>query len=136
VESYGELSYDAPDRLEKRTLEPRPETLLLAGDVLTVQRGSQTHVLDLQSYPAILPFIESIRATLAGDLGALQRLFEIDFAGTIEHWTLTLVPRDARTAKTVSSVRIEGSRDKLLKVEVMQSDGDRSLMTLRDLPMP
>ncbi len=29
VESSGELIYDAPDRLEKRTIEPRPETLVL-----------------------------------------------------------------------------------------------------------
>src|ERR1700682_3570796 len=49
VESSGELIYDAPDRLEKRTLEPHPESLLVAGDVLTVRRGHQRPVLDLKS---------------------------------------------------------------------------------------
>ena len=68
AESYGELTYDAPDRLEKRTIEPKPETLTLAGDVLTVVRGGRTRTLDLKAYPALVPFIESIRATLAGDL--------------------------------------------------------------------
>ncbi len=29
IESSGELRYDAPDRLEKRTLKPRAETLVL-----------------------------------------------------------------------------------------------------------
>ncbi len=31
VESYGVMIYDAPDRLEKRTVEPRPEKLVLDG---------------------------------------------------------------------------------------------------------
>ena len=134
AESYGELTYDAPDRLEKRTVEPKPETLTLAGDVITVVRGGRTRTLDLHSYPALAPFIESIRATLAGDLPTLQRLFTVDFAGTLAHWRLTLTPRDAQVAKTVSQVRIEGADSTLTTVEILETDGDRSLMTLREHP--
>src|SRR5258707_15796034 len=36
IESSGELRYDPPDHLEKRTLRPRSENLGLAGGVLTV----------------------------------------------------------------------------------------------------
>ena len=42
VESSGELLYTAPDRLEKRTLKPRPESLLIEGGSLTVERGKRT----------------------------------------------------------------------------------------------
>src|ERR1700720_3396338 len=73
IESSGELRYDAPDHLEKRTLLPRPETLVLAGGVLTGERGGRRRVLDLLRCPQILPFVESIRATLAGDRSALER---------------------------------------------------------------
>jgi hypothetical protein len=134
AESYGELTYDAPDRLEKRTVEPKPETLTLAGDVLTVARGGRTRTLDLQAYPTLVPFIESIRATLAGDLPTLQRLFTVDFAGTLARWRLTLTPRDAQVAKTVSQVRIDGADRTLTTVEILEKDGDRSLMTLREHP--
>jgi hypothetical protein len=134
AESYGELTYDAPDRLEKRTVEPRPETLTLTGDVLNVVRGGRTRTLELKAYPALVPFIESIRATLAGDLPTLQRLFTIDFAGTVAGWRLTLTPRDAQVAKTVSRVRIEGAGSTLTTVEILETDGDRSLMTLREHP--
>lgn len=136
AESSGELIYDAPNRLEKRTLEPRPETLVLTGDVLTVQRGHVSHVLELKSYPQILPFVESIRATLAGDRTALERVFRLDFAGSLERWTLVLVPRDAQLSKTVSQIQIDGLKDELLKVEIRQPDGDRSLMTLRPHTAP
>jgi Outer membrane lipoprotein carrier protein LolA-like len=136
VESFGELSYHAPDRLEKRTLEPKPETLTLNGAVLTVERGGHSRVLDLKSYPKIVPFVESIRATLAGDLPSLERVFTIDFAGDLSRWSLSLTPRDPDVARTVSQVRIDGVRDALLKVEILETDGDRSLMTLREHPKP
>lgn len=131
VESYGELIYDAPNHLEKRTIEPRPETLLVDGEVVTVQRGRRSHVLDLKAYPQILPFIESIRATLAGDRAALETLFRLQFTGSEMRWALVLTPLDAQLAKTVAEIRIDGARDELSRVEIRQSDGDRSLMTLR-----
>lgn len=131
IESSGELRYDAPDRLEKRTLKPHAETLLLAGGVLTVERARGRRVLDLRAYPQIQPFVESIRATLAGDRTSLERLFHLDFAGSLARWTLTLVPLDSNVKRAVAHVRIDGMRDQLLKVEIRQPDGDRSLMTLR-----
>jgi hypothetical protein len=134
VESLGELIYDAPDRLVKRTLEPKPETLTVAGNVIAVERKGRTRVIDLKDYPAILPFVDSIRATLAGDRAALERVFTVEYAGDLPRWSLTLVPRDAEVAKLVSQVRIDGARDMLLHVEILETDGDRSLMTLRDHP--
>jgi len=131
VESSGELRYDAPDRLEKRTLLPHPEDLVLAGGVLTMERNGHRHVLDLHRYPQIQPFIESIRATLAGDRGSLERVFHVEFAGSVQRWVLTLVPLEQHAKQTVTQVLIDGSRDQLLKVEIRQADGDHSLMTLR-----
>jgi hypothetical protein len=131
VESSGELRYDAPDHLEKRTQLPRRENLVLAGGVLTVERGGRRHVLDMHRYPQIQPFVESIRATLAGDRSALERVFHVEFAGSVERWSLTLVPVDQQLARTINQVQIDGSRDQLLRIEIRQADGDRSLMTLR-----
>jgi Outer membrane lipoprotein carrier protein LolA-like len=136
LESSGELRYDAPDRLEKRTLAPRPETLVLSGGILTVDRGKSHRVVDLHAYPQAQPFVESVRATLAGDRGALEKIFLLSFDGNIAKWTLTLVPKDAKVKHAVAQVRIDGARDQLLKVEIRQDDGDRSLMTLRPAATP
>jgi hypothetical protein len=131
TESSGEMLYDAPDHLEKRTLLPHPENLVLDGGALTVERDGHRRVLDLHRYPQIQPFVESIRATLAGDRGALERVYTLEFAGSLARWSLTLVPLDRELARVVQQVRIDGSRDELLRVEIRQPDGDRSLMTLR-----
>jgi hypothetical protein len=136
IESSGDMRYDAPDRLEKRTLEPRKETLSLSGGTLTIDKGKVHRVVDLHTYPQVQPFIESIRATLAGDRAALEKLFVVQFNGALTKWTLTLVPRDARVKRSVAQVRIEGAKDQLSRVEIKQADGDRSLLTLRPAKDP
>ncbi|MEP7311858.1 MAG: LolA-related protein [Pseudomonadota bacterium] len=130
LQSSGELLYDAPDRLEKRTLKPKPESLVLERGVVTVQRGRRKTVLDLREYPQILPFVESIRATLAGDSAALQRVFTVTFTGSFAEWQLALVPLDAKLAATVRQVSLAGSRDEIRSVETLVADGDRSVLTI------
>jgi len=93
---------------------------VLAGGVLTVERRGRKHVLDLQRYPQIQPFVESIRATLAGDRSALERIFHVEFAGSVERWNLVLVPVDRQLARTVKQVQIDGSRDQLHRIEIRQ----------------
>lgn len=130
LHSSGELLYEAPDHLEKRTLEPRPETLVLEHGVLTAHRGHRTHVLRLRDYPQVVPLVESIRATLAGDRAALEHHFHVQFSGDLGRWTLELVPVDATVARVVRDVRIAGEREAIRSVEIRQSDGDRSLLTI------
>jgi hypothetical protein len=132
VESMGELRFDAPDRLEKRTLEPQAEDLVLEGDELRITRHGRTRTLSLADYPQIKPMIESIRATLAGDRPSLERLFEVHFVGDLERWTLVLVPRPGTNPARIREVQIDGAGEKLLTVEVRERDGDRSLLTLRE----
>ena len=76
VESSGVLSYSPPDRLEKRTLWPKPESLVLNGNQLVAERGKQRVTLQLQQYPEISAVVGSIRETLSGDLGALERDYQ------------------------------------------------------------
>jgi len=136
LESSGTLIYDAPDRLQKITREPRAETLLLEGDVLTVRRGHRSRVLDLKTYPQLLPFIGSLRATLAGDRAQLESMFRLEFSGSVAHWTLRLTPLDAELQQAVSRIQIDGTGNDLSRVEIRQPDGDRSLMTLRPHAAP
>jgi len=130
LESSGELVYEAPDRLEKRTLAPRPETLVLSHGVLSATRAGRTRVMELAAAPQLAPLIESIRATLAGDRAALERIFSVRLAGDLGAWSLQLVPRDAAAARLVKEVRISGAHERLQTVEILASDGDRSRLTI------
>lgn len=130
VESSGELRYRAPDRLEKITRAPRPESLVLEGDVLTVERDGRKHTVRLGDYPEVAAFIDSIRGTLAGDRAALERTYALDLAGSRDAWTLTLLPRAPKMAEIVLRITIAGRGEQLRRIEILQADGDRSVMDI------
>jgi hypothetical protein len=136
VESSGELFYTAPDRLEKRTLQPKAESMVLDKDKLIVEQRGKKHVLSLQSYPEIAAFIDSIRGTLAGDRKALERSYKLDMAGTQQNWSLSLLPLADKMKKVVTSIDINGSGNTLETIKIKQADGDSSLMTITPLPAP
>ena len=133
VESSGELLYTAPDRLEKRTLKPRPESLLIEGGSLTVERGKRRMVLRLQDYPELVAFTESIRGTLAGDMVALRRVYNLDLEGSEERWMLTLRPIETKMLEVVQRIRIGGSHAEVRTIEIEQTDKDRSVMVIDKL---
>ncbi|MDP2110168.1 MAG: LolA-related protein [Thiobacillus sp.] len=136
IESSGELLFIAPARLEKRTLKPKPETMVLDGDTLTVERGRRKHVLQLKDYPEVAGMIESIRATLAGDRKALERIYHLVLDGGQERWTLVLTPLDPKVGAVIARIRMEGVKDVVRSVEILQADGDRSLMTIEKRAPP
>ena len=136
VESSGELFYSAPDRFEKRTLKPRRETLLVDGDTLLIERGRKKYRLQLQDYPELAAFIDSIRGTLAGDRRALERNYQLGLDGSAARWTLQLLPTTKKMQAVVKHIRIAGARNEVSSVEVTQTDGDSSLMRVENLATP
>jgi len=136
VESSGELLFIAPARLEKRTLKPKAETLVLDGEVLSIERRRQKHVLQLKDYPEVAGMIESMRATLAGDRKALERIYHLALQGNRERWTLVLIPLDAKVGRVVARIRMDGTQDEVRTVEILQADGDRSVMSIRNTASP
>jgi outer membrane lipoprotein-sorting protein len=136
VQSTGELLFTAPDHLEKRTLSPKAENMVLDGDMLTVERDGKRYTMPLQNYPELAAFIESIRGTLAGNRQTLERYYKLGLEGRASRWTLTLTPADSRMAAVISQVRIDGSQDALDRVEIRQADGDRSVMKIRPAGRP
>jgi hypothetical protein len=130
VKSSGVLVYEAPDHLEKRTLRPKVQSLILDGDTLTVKRGRRTYRMQVSAYPQVAPLVDAIRDTLAGNEGALERVFKVAFTGTLENWKLRLMPLDETVARKVRRVEISGARDEIRSVTILEASGDRSVMTL------
>jgi len=130
VESSGELVFTPPDRLEKRTVAPRPESVVVEGGSVTLERAGKRHTLRLIENPAVAVLVESIRATLAGDLAALTRTYSIALDGRAARWRLTLRPLDSAAAALVERIEIGGIEARVRTVEIFQADGDRSVMTI------
>jgi outer membrane lipoprotein-sorting protein len=130
VKSSGVLVYKAPDHLEKRTLEPKKESMILEGDQLTVQRGHKTYHMQVSAYPQAAPYVDAIRDTLAGNQAGLEKVFKVGFTGTRDAWKLELTPLDKGAARKVRTVEIDGGGDVIHSIRILQADGDKSVMTL------
>jgi len=130
LRSSGELVYVAPNRLEKNATMPSPQSIVIDGDKLTMREGRRSRTVSLSNHPEIGAFIESIRSTMSGDVTTLNRYYQVALTGDADHWQLELEPTDEKVGKLVDVVRIGGSRYQLDTVEIVHTDGDRSVMTM------
>jgi outer membrane lipoprotein-sorting protein len=127
-ESSGELLFAPPDHLEKLTLAPKQESVVVDKDRLTFVRNGKSRSMSLSAYPQVGVFIESIRATLAGDRSALERNFQLDFSGDDAAWKLSLEPRDGKLTAILQRIHITGREGVVDSFEMFRADGDRSVI--------
>jgi outer membrane lipoprotein-sorting protein len=130
LDASGTLSFQAPDKMTRRTLTPRPETMVVDGNTLTLSRGGRTRTLTLDSMPELLGMVEAMRGTLNGSTQSLARYFRTSVSGTPDKWTLDLVPIDERLAAQVRSLRLSGRAGEVLGIEMEFIGGDRSVMSI------
>lgn len=131
----GTLSFTAPDRLARHTQTPRPESFVVEGNRLVLERGGHSRQMQLDSQPELAAMVAAMRGTLSGDASALQQHFKPTVSGTPAQWSLTLVPLEYRLLAVVRQLRIDGTLSDLHTVEVQLADGDRSVMTIEPIPL-
>lgn len=131
----GTLRYDSPARVEKQIDAPFKERYVVDGDVLRIERGGKRpRTVLLHEHPALWAFVESFRATLAGNLSTLQRFYEVGLEGDRAHWRLLLRPRDEQMREFVDSIRIEGSNADITAIEILEVGGDNSRLSIGPAP--
>lgn len=128
----GELYFDAPDRLEKKTLLPAPTDLLVEQDVVTIVRGTHRISMQLSDYPQLSPLLNGIRATLAGDRSALDRSFQLAFRADEMGWALTLQPLPSESKPLYKRIEIHGVDGTVQSVALERVTGERTTMTLSE----
>jgi hypothetical protein len=133
LQSAGTLLYDAPDHLEQRIDTPRHQQMVLDHRQLTLQMGKRRRTVQLADYPQLAPLLDSIRATLAGDLPALRQSFVLRFEGPVSQWSLHLTPRDPAISATLREIRLQGQGIQIREVSIEQTDGDHAVMHIEPL---
>ncbi len=131
----GQLSWLGGDKLQRRVDQPQAETATIADGEVTQQRdGKRPRHFSLKRAPQLQVLLDSFVALLSGDAARLQQAFEIHQSGNPDGaWTLDLVPRDARVAKTVASIRIDGIGKQSRCMHMQEADGDLAVDLLGPL---
>lgn len=128
--STGEMHFTPPDRLEKRTLTPRPEYMLLDRDRITMERDQRRMTIRLGSRPEVLAFIDSVRGLLSGNRVSMERNYLMQLQGAPASWVLTLNPKDAEIAALIQRITVSGTDNQIRTIEYLQADGDRSVLAI------
>lgn len=128
----GRLTYERPNRLSKHVLSPFDELISVSGDALTVLNKSkgEQRLVSLREHPPVRALVESVRATLAGDLAQLQRHYRVEFSGARGSWKMLLVPLDSQVRGYVETIALAGAGARLTRIEIVETNGDRSVMTI------
>jgi hypothetical protein len=131
--SAGTLRYVAPDIVLKITTSPVHQDFLLDHGVVTLTGlDQQTHRFSVRQAPQIAGLVEGIRATLAGDLPALQRIYRVRLTGNEAGWQLLLQPKDPNLARFVQWIIIQGRKNRIDAVDTASSDGGHSEMGITE----
>jgi outer membrane lipoprotein-sorting protein len=136
LHSSGELFFDAPDRLEKKTLQPSTEDLIVEGDVVTVVRGTHRSSMRLRDYPQLSPLLNGIRATLAGDRSTLESNFQLALEANGSGWVLTLRPLASEIKPVYKRIEIFGVDGVVQGIKLERMTGELTSMTLSESAEP
>jgi outer membrane lipoprotein-sorting protein len=132
--SQGQLLYRRPSYLEKITLSPKPERLIVSGETLIIQSGSAlARQIDLSDHPMVQAMVDTIRGTIAGDLATLERYYTITQQGDRSAWHLTMIPTDPRMAKRIKVIEVTGRGIDVQRIRTTQANGDEDLLTIRTI---
>ncbi|MDE1883856.1 MAG: outer membrane lipoprotein carrier protein LolA [Rhodospirillales bacterium] len=132
LQSSGTLDYVAPDYVRKTTTAPAPQNFLLQNGMVTLTLNGQTQRFTLAQAPQLAGLVEGVRATLAGDLPALQRYYDLSLSGGADHWQLLLHPRDPALAKMLAWMSITGTGDKITEIDSADTKGGETRMQVRE----
>jgi hypothetical protein len=120
----GALDYRAPDYLRKEVDPPNSQSFEIRGDDLLIRGPDGRHTMKLGDHPLLQAFVESLRATLAGDAASLRRHYRIEVDGNLDQWTLRLLPRNRDMARHVAHIDIHGQGAQLFRVDILEHSGD------------
>ncbi len=130
VVSSGTLVYRRPDVVEKNVAVPRPESFRIAGREITLTRNGTRRRMNLSSEPLLAAFAASLRGVLSGDAKQLGEYFRLALEGTESDWKLGMLPIDEEIARYVTRIVVAGRGGRVRQIEVFESSGDRSVLTV------
>ena len=130
----GTLAYQAPDQLIRQDLLPDSAVYAIEGNQLRIVIDDNEQVLSLDQEPMLAALVLPFRAMFAGDVAAIQAMFDPSYAEQGEEWMVTLKPKPSSpTRPFLERIEITGKDRIVLRMDVHEHGGDLSSMTLEPI---
>lgn len=130
----GELAWLGGNQLQRRVDAPRKETSTIADGQVTQEReGKRPRSFSLERAPQLKVLLDSFVALLGGDASRLGDAFTVELKHEGEHWSLTLTPNDAKIAKQIARIVVDGVGNEPRCMRMEEGDGDVAIDLLGPL---
>ena len=136
LSSAGRLRYIAPDHLEMIVERPQQESFIYDDGVLSFDTadGKSAGQVSVDSDLLLSATFSGLVGTLSGNEDELRRTFFVEFAADACHWRMKLTPKSKRVAEKVQAIDLKGRDQHLDQVDILQANGDRSVIMITDQP--
>ncbi len=135
----GSIEYRQPDYIEKNTVSPIAEKIVVNGNYVSIEKvvhqrkGEdvvQVQKYPIQSHPVLATAVTNLRAMLGGDTSRIRKDFEIKLDGSRADWQLKLTPTNPEILQYFDRIILHGRDARIQKVVSILSDGDQSMLDL------
>jgi outer membrane lipoprotein-sorting protein len=132
--SEGDLYYQKPRLLARHTRTPSPASLVLSGDQLSFGDAQRKESMGVDGHPAVRVLVDTFVSVLAGDTKKLKDMANVQLERVGERgFRILVTPKDPSVLKLVKSMSFEGEGSVLTRMELVDSNGDRSVTTFSDV---
>ena len=131
--SEGDLFFLAPDRVARVVTKPAVSSMTISGGRLSFHDKNGTQTMSLDENQVAKLFVDGIVKILAGDAGALQRLYGITFSASNTSWEARLKPRVAPMNKVIDVLELKGHGLIIDRLRVAETSGDETITTFTDV---
>ncbi len=109
-----------------RTLQPFPNTLRLTREEIVHLQGERVAMrIDAKQEPTVRMINGVLFSLLAGDLGQLETLFEVDGSIRDNSWSVALKAREPALARAIGSIALDGAAY-VKNITISEESGDRT----------
>jgi hypothetical protein len=126
LRSSGRFCVVADKGVLWRSLQPFANTLRLTRDEIVQWQGERVTLrLNAQQEPTLQLINSLLFAVLAGDLGQLEKHFDVDGIVRGGAWNVNLKARDSGVAKVIGAIALDGGAY-VKNIAIDEANGDRT----------
>ncbi len=134
-EQRGTLLFKPPALLERDVTSPKRERVRIDAETVTLTTvGDDGKPLERKAQIAAIPqlgaLVTTIRATLAGDINALRKLYFITLAEPMPRWRVEMKPIEEPQAGGVMAIVMAGEKGDVTRIQFTETTGDRTELLL------
>jgi outer membrane lipoprotein-sorting protein len=127
--SEGTVHFAPPDRLARHTTRPAASALVVDAQQVRFGDAEGSQSIPLEGNPVVRLFVDAFLKVLAGDRGALERMFSIELQAAAGGWAMALQPRVAPMTEVIERIVFEGRGAVMSRMVIREKGGDETVTT-------